>query len=409
MMSGAMLAQAVNLAVTPVLTRLFTPSDFGVLKLVNSFAALFIGVAALRFDMAIVLPKRESHGAGLLALSLTCVAFTTGLAVLVVLLGGGWLADALGGPGLESWLWLAPPIILVTGAYNALTYWCTRQAQFGRLSISAATAGLSSAGAKLVGGAARLGALGLTGGQLLGQAVAALVLGAQVWRSDRAMLRLARFSRFRALAKSYRDFPFVHAPMTLINRFVQTLPVFMLGTYFGEESVGQWALCMVLVAVPVQVLQNAFRQVVFQRMSARVNEGGDVVPLLNRSHLGLFLVGILPATVGSYFAPEVLPWILGFEWTGAGHMARFAIWWQLSLLVSTPALALFPVLRMQRAVLVWQVGGLALCAGVLYFAASTGDAVVLMAHYSYAMVALNVVFIVMVSVVARGGASAARS
>ena len=166
---------------------------------------------------------------------------------------------------------------------------------------------------------------------------------------------------------------------------------------------------MVLVAVPVQVLQNAFRQVVFQRMSARVNEGGDIVPLLNRSHLGLFLVGILPATVGSYFAPEVLPWILGSEWTGAGHMARFAIWWQLSLLVSTPALALFPVLRMQRAVLVWQVGGLALCAGVLYFAASTGDAVVLMAHYSYAMVALNVVFIVMVSVVARGGASAARS
>ena len=62
------------MAVLPLLTRLYEPSDFALLAIYTSLIGLFVVVACGRFDLAIPLPESESDGLSLLILSLVIAA-----------------------------------------------------------------------------------------------------------------------------------------------------------------------------------------------------------------------------------------------------------------------------------------------------------------------------------------------
>lgn len=52
-MPGTALAQAIPRALSPILTRLNTPQDFGILAINLSIAALGAAVVSLKYDLAI--------------------------------------------------------------------------------------------------------------------------------------------------------------------------------------------------------------------------------------------------------------------------------------------------------------------------------------------------------------------
>ncbi|MBZ0120820.1 MAG: lipopolysaccharide biosynthesis protein [Sandaracinaceae bacterium] len=402
LMSGTLVAQILSFAATPLLSRVFSPEDFGVLGLVNSVANLFVGVAGLRYDVAVVVPKEEARAANLLALSLVAVAGTSMASLGSIALTRGHLAQAFGSPELSSWLWVAPAIVLATGWYNALSFWSIRHKSFRRLSISAVLASLSGLSGKLSGGLLGLGAPGLIGGQIVGQLVATLALGAQIARDDlHRARRVVRTSEMRKVAREHWDFPAFQAPTTILNSLAQNLPVYVLGALFTAQTVGQWAITMTLITLPVQVVAGSVRQVMLQRTSEAVQEGEGVHGLLLRSVLGLSAAGALPVLVIVVFAPWAFPRILGAQWAMAGELARYVSIWQLTVLSTAPVAAAFPILRLQRVVLVWQVAGIALSTGALLLASTSSAAATVMA-FALTMALMNVALILIVLRGAKG-------
>ena len=59
LMVGSTLAQAIPIAITPILTRLYTPEDFGVLALFIAITSILGSVVNGRYEQAIILPKKE--------------------------------------------------------------------------------------------------------------------------------------------------------------------------------------------------------------------------------------------------------------------------------------------------------------------------------------------------------------
>ena len=58
-MTGTTIAQAIPIAISPILTRIYTPEDFGVFALYMAIAAIISVVSTGRYEMAIMLPKRN--------------------------------------------------------------------------------------------------------------------------------------------------------------------------------------------------------------------------------------------------------------------------------------------------------------------------------------------------------------
>jgi O-antigen/teichoic acid export membrane protein len=68
-MTGIVIAQALPLAITPILTRLYSPSDFGIFAIFVAIVGIFSVMATARYEQAILLPSSHDEAISLTALS----------------------------------------------------------------------------------------------------------------------------------------------------------------------------------------------------------------------------------------------------------------------------------------------------------------------------------------------------
>ena len=59
LVTGTMIAQAIPIAISPILTRLYTPAEFGSFALYMSIVSILVVIATARYELAIVLPKKK--------------------------------------------------------------------------------------------------------------------------------------------------------------------------------------------------------------------------------------------------------------------------------------------------------------------------------------------------------------
>ena len=113
-----------HLAVAPLLTRLYDPKDFGIFGVYVSIVGIISAqVPTLRYDQALMLPKRTEDAANLFGVSGVCVAGVTVLAAFVCIPFAGSIAAMTQIPKeLSRWLWLIPISVFLLGAIRELQF-----------------------------------------------------------------------------------------------------------------------------------------------------------------------------------------------------------------------------------------------------------------------------------------------
>jgi O-antigen/teichoic acid export membrane protein len=234
LVSGTTFAQILTILISPLLTRLYSPADFGLLALFTSITTVIGAIACLRYELSIMLPDNEDEAANLLGLSLLLALVTAILSGLLVWLAGDSFVKTINAPGLKAYLWLVPPMVLFSGVFLALNYWNSRTRHFGRLSLVRISRSVITSIAKLsfgYGGFATGGTL--IGATVGGQALSTILLGNQIWRSDRELLRNSiRWRGMFSGMKRYRKFPLYDSWSTLLNNISQQLPSILLSCLF---------------------------------------------------------------------------------------------------------------------------------------------------------------------------------
>ncbi len=88
LLSGTLFAQGIGYAIAPILTRLYSPAEFGELALFMRITGFISAVATLRYELAIPLPKEDKD-----AYLLYRVAYRIGffVVVFITLLFAGFL------------------------------------------------------------------------------------------------------------------------------------------------------------------------------------------------------------------------------------------------------------------------------------------------------------------------------
>ena len=83
LVTGTGLAQLIPLAVTPVLSRLYPPEQFGVLALFISVVSSLSVLATGRYEFAIMLPRKDVDATNIAALSIT-ISLIVGVSLFAV-------------------------------------------------------------------------------------------------------------------------------------------------------------------------------------------------------------------------------------------------------------------------------------------------------------------------------------
>ena len=321
---GTTIALAVTVLASPITSRLFDPEAFGLASLFRSGASMLAAIACLRYEMAIVLPKKDDDAAQLFAICCVALLASTILSAILTYFWGTRLLLYLNALELAPLLWLFPITVFFMSLQLPLRFWYTRQKQF---SINAAGRVLGSfpvSLAEIIGGSAGF----RTGGNLVVIRVFGLIIAPAffVWRLLKGDLRfiIGKVNPRRILrsAKKYIKFPVFDTGSILLAALSIQAPIFLLTTFFSPAVCGLYTKALYLLLLPSYVIGQSVGQVFLQESaaakSARINLAGLLETVFNR----MITIGTLPFAILAIIGPELFELFLGARWTESGVFAQ---------------------------------------------------------------------------------------
>lgn len=318
LLTGGVFAQAIPLILSPVLTRLYSPDEFGAYALYAAIVSVLVIVATGQYESAVLLPKKERHAFSLVVLAGMLVAgFSVAVLVVVVCLGG-FISDALGGH-LGRLIYLLPISVFVAGLISVLSYWNTRKVNYKSLSKSAVLSSTLNGSLSVGMGYASLSIFGLVLAQLSGLLASAGVL----FKGVREHLRLFKVRKRSLLfvAKRYRKFAQVSIPHGLFSSLSNNLPALILASHFSPAVAGFYFLAFRVAATPLTVIGNSIYQVFFQQLSIAERKRAFYNAKFFRINALLIPLFIF----GWFLLPTLFRLLFGLEWAQAGEYTQILL------------------------------------------------------------------------------------
>lgn len=342
-------AQLLTVLAAPILTRLYSPEDFGLLAVYASLLAL-IGVAAsLRYELAILLPESDEEAANVLALGFLALLGMTLVAAGVMVIFGPSIANALGVPNISDYLWLLPFGVLLGGACTVLNYWALRSKSFATI----AGTNLRQVVVSLLIQTAffKLGGIALLFGQVAGQ-------GMGTWCLARLAIKKLAFeniswNQVRRASIRYKQFPFFSVWGSLANTAGVMLPAILFAGYFGVAAAGLYHLANRVLQLPLALIGGAIGHVFFSE-AAEAKRKEKISELVAGLHSKLAHIGMGPALLLILIGPDLFEMVFGEEWRVAGELAQLMVPWLYLVFVSSPLSTLFAVMEKELQSLVFQ-------------------------------------------------------
>jgi lipopolysaccharide exporter len=294
---GTAFAQALSVLAIPILTRLYSPAAFGVWGIFLSISTIIGVVICLRYELAIMLPETEEEAVNLLAISCVFVLVISLITLPVVMAGKDQIGRLLNAPDLTDFLWLLPLNLLVSGLGLALNYWNTRTKHFSRMAFALAINQIVTLASKLVFGFLGYTRSGLIVGDVAGNAVAIIVLGACISK-DEYRLFFSSFSwvKIGYLVKRYQNFPIFTTWSSLLSTASMQIPSVLLSSFFSASVSGFYSIGNRVLQNPLSIITNSIARVFFQR-SSEANQQGGLAELVESTFKQLTAFGLFPLLV----------------------------------------------------------------------------------------------------------------
>ncbi|MCE5199546.1 lipopolysaccharide biosynthesis protein, partial [bacterium] len=336
--TGSALAQTVSVACTPVITRLYSPSDIGKFGVYLSIVGMIAPVITLRYEAALILPREDKASANLAAASLISAGVLS--ALVAVLLLAGWM---IGIPVIHhhrDWLVILPFSCLIAAVAQTLYAWSTRRKMFRRNSVSQVCRSMSMNGYQMAAGFAISSPLGLIVGNMLGDAVACVTLLGQTIKGDLSLIRHSlSWTEIRHHAGEYKDFPLYNAPQHMLSQLSQCVPILLLSAMYSPAIAGFYSITTRTLQMPMNLVMESLRQVYYQRTSEMLNSGNikGVAHSMKRTTLALLGLAAIPTVAVALWGEGLYSLVLGAKWATAGTFAGWIVLWYAALFANLPA------------------------------------------------------------------------
>src|SRR5699024_4663850 len=167
LLTGTKIAQAIPIAISPILTRLYTPEDFGALAIFIAITAILGSIANGRYELAIVLPKSNKEALSIMLFSLIISTVLSAILMLIIIAFHSNIVELLNAENIAMWLYFIPMVVFFSGLYNSLNYYNTRKKKFSVIAKTSITRSTGLAIVQITIGIFKKGSSGLILGQMV--------------------------------------------------------------------------------------------------------------------------------------------------------------------------------------------------------------------------------------------------
>lgn len=320
--SGTLLAQFVALTASPILTRLFTPEEFGVYGLIVAMMMILAVFATLRLELLIPTVTSPSDGLRLMQL-MFLTSSAVGLFVLAIIaVFQSELEILLSLPSDGAGALYCLPVLLISlSVFSGFRGWCVRQGNFSQIGTAQVIrSGGMVAASILLGlvGLFKIPGLALGVGHAIGQIISPLVLLRSLSDHHRRVLLTISWPKVWAVVKSNSKTISAIFTSQLFAAAHGRIPILVIAACYGPVQAGFYALSERVVGAPTALVSRSIGDV-FRNRAAKAFRSGKSFHGLLLNVVGLtFLLSIVPFTIVLLVLPSQMATIFGAGWEPAG-------------------------------------------------------------------------------------------
>ncbi len=341
---GNAIAKLIGIALIPIITRLYSPADFGIFNIFISIFGIIGSLATMRYAIAIPIVKDESTAYNLLRLCFLATLTLCLSLVFLVAVFGQQVAELYEIQYLKTYLWFIPIALLGKGVYEALNNWAIRSRSFRLITRTSISQGISSSGTKIGLGILNIKPLGLFIGQIAQEAAGIISLSSRLVKTNPTFFSTFSIIEIKRVAIRYKRFPLIQSWSQLLLATGAQLPILMLGVFYNAEVVGVFGLAKSMIHIPVDLIGQSVSQVYYAEISEFGKEKPDKIYALSVALMKkLFFMGFIPVAFLIFFGPRVFGIVFGPEWVEAGAYARFLSIYVMVVFISAPLANVFNI------------------------------------------------------------------
>jgi O-antigen/teichoic acid export membrane protein len=316
---GTILAQCITLISTPIITRLFSPSDFGIFALYSSVLTILIVFGTGKYEFAIPLPKEEEKALHLIILACILIIIIGGIFSITVWLFGNDLLTILKISEIKPFLIILIISFFCASIYQVLNYWAIRTKNYHIIGKTIISKNISGSGSKIFLGLINFKVIGLIIGDLISQIIGIYSIFIIFWKKHSTDLKEITAKGILDTAREYYRFPAFSLPSMLFNTLAFQLPILLLVSYYGTTTAGLYSIAFGVLALPVTILSSSISQVYLGEISSLLqSDPGKIRKLYQTAIIRIAIIAIPVIAIIALLAPFIFPVIFGEAWKEAG-------------------------------------------------------------------------------------------
>ena len=379
--SATVLGQLIGLIVIPVLSRLYTPADFGIYQLFFSIATPIAILSCFSYSSAINLPKKHEDAANIVILCIFLIIITTIVTTVFFIVFSGYIETLLNTPGLSNYFFLIPLAIICNGLAYVLGYWLARKNEFGTIAKSNLYSSISGKAVSVGFGMISPSPLGLIFGTIINDATILVVLLRRTV-ADFHFFKNVSFDRIKQLAYRYKKFPQFDFIANFVNMAGNSATPFIIAYIFSPIIVGYFAMSFMVINMPLKLVGNSISSVFYQKVCDEKNLTGSIKNVVKMVHTRLISMGMFGCLIVMIIGPELFAFVLGDQWLTAGIYAQILTPYFFVLFISVPLLVILNVMEKQNISLWFNIYVLISTIVVLIIGGLYADPIIMMALFS---------------------------
>lgn len=352
---GTAIAQAFPIVFYPILGRLYSPSEFGLLATLSAITAILVVVGTAKYEGSILIAETKSDAANIIGFTLILSFITLLFAYFILLLMGNLLTVWLKEPDIKLWLIVCPVSAFVIIIFNCYNEWCVKNKYYLHLATNKITNAAATTLGKLMFAFISLFGNGLVIGDVAGRIISASGCTYRFLKYDKPYFMNVSFKGMRMMALRYIEFPKYFLPAQILNTVGFSLPVFLIGSYFNSKEVGYYAMTLNVLSVPMSVLSLAIRDVFRQRAQQEYQQNGNCRDIYNRLFRLLGIWSFTGTLLIFFLLPQVFSIALGSQWKIAGEYSQILLPMMAINFIGTALEGVLIISEKLKSILIWQI------------------------------------------------------
>jgi O-antigen/teichoic acid export membrane protein len=333
-MVGTSVSQGLAIATYPILSRLYTPAEMGVVAFFLGIWSTLSVVFSGRYELAIILPKTDTEASNIAGLSLFLASFCCIVSFVFIFIFYPYFSS-LGKNNME-WLYIVPISAFLLSFIQILEYLATRFKEYQKIAIKSIFLQFVYVSCAIIFGIWDCVNNGLILSRVLAYVGTSLLITWLLFDKIQMLIKNLSVRQMRESAIRYKQFLLCNVPYSFLGSFSRESVIFAFVAFGYSEGAGLYALARYALFLPLNFLSTTLSQAFYKEAVTTIG-----TPKLEQLVLQLIncivIFGVPGGIFFSIWSSEIFSFFFGEVWREAGTYATiFMPAAFLSLLTSWP-------------------------------------------------------------------------